>query len=411
VSYYPGGDLTAFPDVVRKLQVPFLINYQRGTGSNPSSSAVKRQWIQQNTDASTGLPTFREYMTEVWFTQPAAQLGLNFAIPADETTLTVPQQTQLAQARAGRAFAVEGIEKLDVFFGGLPGAVTSTRTVTADSVAYGTAPTITLGIANKYGRIPAGTATLNINGVDYPQVVAQNAAQYDLPVLAPGSYPFTIAYATDAQLIGFTETGTLEVTKASVHSTVGTVLTKPTTQKTGSYKVAVTQPTGLATASGTVTVTLTNGASVKTVTGPLSGGEATLTLPKLPAGTWTTAIAYGGDSNYSSANAAGSSITTAKVKVKSVTSVVVKTPTTTASGSYKVVVTQPTGLVKATGKVTVTLTKGTWKKTLTGTLSAGAVTISVPKLPKGTWTAKIAYAGDTNYLAASATGKSVVVIK
>ena len=37
VSYYPGGDLTAFPDVVRKLQVPFLINYQRGTGTNPSA--------------------------------------------------------------------------------------------------------------------------------------------------------------------------------------------------------------------------------------------------------------------------------------------------------------------------------------------------------------------------------------
>lgn len=48
VSYYPGGDLTAFPSVVRKLQVPFVLNYERGTGTNPSSTAVKRQWIQQN---------------------------------------------------------------------------------------------------------------------------------------------------------------------------------------------------------------------------------------------------------------------------------------------------------------------------------------------------------------------------
>ena len=48
VSYYPAGDLNAFPDVVRKLQVPFLINYQRGIGANPSSAAVKRQWIQKN---------------------------------------------------------------------------------------------------------------------------------------------------------------------------------------------------------------------------------------------------------------------------------------------------------------------------------------------------------------------------
>lgn len=88
VSYYPGGDTNAFPDVVRKLQVPFLVNYQRGVGANPSNTAVKRQWIQQNTDTTSGLPTFREYMTESWFTHPSAQIGLSFPIPADESTLT-----------------------------------------------------------------------------------------------------------------------------------------------------------------------------------------------------------------------------------------------------------------------------------------------------------------------------------
>ena len=155
-------------------------------------------------------------MTEVWFTQPAAQLGLNFAIPADESTLTVAQQTQLAQARAGRAFAVGRPREARRLLWRPAGCGDVDANGHGRLVATGTTPTITLGIANKYGRIPAGTATLNINGVDYPQVVAQNAAQYNLPVLAAGSYPFTITYATDAQLIGFTETGTLEVTKATV---------------------------------------------------------------------------------------------------------------------------------------------------------------------------------------------------
>lgn len=36
-----------------------------------------RQWIQQNSDASTGLVTFKDYVTEWWFARPSARLGLN----------------------------------------------------------------------------------------------------------------------------------------------------------------------------------------------------------------------------------------------------------------------------------------------------------------------------------------------
>ena len=325
--------------------------------------------------------------------------------------LTDAQKTQLTNARAGRAFAVEGIEKLDVFFGGLPGAVTSTRTVTADAVAYGTAPTINLGIANPYGRIPSGTATLNINGQVIPQVVAQNAAQYNLPVLAPGNYPFTITYPTDAQLLGFTETGTLEVTKAAVASTVGAVLIKPTTQKTGSYKVTVTPPSGLAAATGTVTVTLKSGATTKTVSGPLAAGAATLTLPALSAGTWTSSIAYTGDSHYSTATAAGPSIAVAKVGVASVAAAVISSPTTQKTGSYKVTVTPPSGLAAASGIVTVTLKSGTTTKTVSGALAAGAATLTLPALPAGTWTSAITYAGDSNYSTVTVAGPSITTAK
>ncbi|MGC4174447.1 Ig-like domain-containing protein [Demequina sp.] len=411
VAYYPSGNQSAFPDVVRKLQVPFLIGYERGVSTNPSGTAVKRQWIQQNTDANTGLATFKEYMTNWWFTQPSAQIGLNFAIPADESTLTSAEQSQLAQARANVAFAQEALDKLDVFFGGLPGAVKSTRTVTAPDAVYGADATVALAIANKYGRVPAGVATLSINGAEYPVTVAQNAAEFTVPGLPAGSHPFTITYAADSQLLGFTETGTLTVTKAAVKSAAGAVVTKPTPQKAGSYKVTVTEPSGLAKASGAVTVTLKNGSTTKTATGTVTAGTATIALPKLPAGTWTASVAYAGDANYAAKTVAGGSVVSSKSAVSKVAGAVSKTPTSTKAGAYKVTVSAPAGLAKASGKVTVTLKKGSSKKTVTGTLKSGVVTIAVPKLAKGTWTASVAFAGDANYAAKTAAGASIKVTK
>lgn len=312
VAYYPGGDLTAFPDVVRKLQVPFLINYQRGDGGNPSSTSVKRQWIQQNTNASTGLPTFREYMSEWWFTNPSPQLGLSFAIPADESTLTDPQKTQLSQARASAAFGQEAVDKLDTFFGGLPGGVVSTQTVTAPTVTYGTAPTVTVAIANKYGRIPTGTATLTVAGVDYPAQVAQNAAVFTLPKLVPGSYPYEISYPGDDQILSFEKTGSLTVAKAKVTKTTSTVVKVPTSKLAGSYKVVITTPTGLAKATGKVTLTLTKGSSVKKVVGVLTNGASTVAVPKLGVGGWKVTISWPGDSKYLATKVTGKSITVVK---------------------------------------------------------------------------------------------------
>ncbi|RNL63090.1 Ig-like domain repeat protein [Nocardioides marmoriginsengisoli] len=308
VSYYPNGDLAAFPDVVRKLQVPFLINYQRGTGTNPSSTAVKRQWIQQNLDASTGLPTFREYMSEWWFTKPSAQLGLSFPIPADESTLTAPQATQLSQARDNVTFAQDALAKLDDFFGGLPGAVVSTQTVTAPTVAYGTAPKITVAIANKFGRLPAGTATLTVGGASYPVQVAQNAAVFTVAKLVPGSYPFTVSYAGDDQIVSFSKAGTLTVAKAKAKAS-GAAVKVPTSKKAGTYKVTVATPAGLVKATGKVTLTLSKGAAKKKVVGTLKAGVVTVTVPKLAKGGWKVAIGYAGDAKYLAATAAGKAIT------------------------------------------------------------------------------------------------------
>ncbi len=85
-----------------------------------------------------------------------------------------------------------------------------------------------------------------------------------------------------------------------------------------------------------------------------------------------------------------------------------KAPTSKKAGKYKVTF---TGASTATGKVTIKLKKGKTTKTITGKLSKGVVTFSVPKLAKGTWKVTISWPGDAKYLAASATGASIKVKK
>lgn len=218
VAYYPGGNTAAFPDVVRKLQVPFLINYQRGTGTNPATNAVKRQWIKQIVDPNTGLVTYQEYMTNWWFTQPSEQLGLEFAIPADTSSLTTIQQTALAQARANVTFAQEALTKLDEFFAGLPGTVAGTPTLSAPSVRADAAPVVSLQLTGTHNRIATGNVTLTVAGSNYSQTLSNNAASFTLPKLAAGTYPVQVSYAGDANVSAFTASTTLTVTEVPVFS-------------------------------------------------------------------------------------------------------------------------------------------------------------------------------------------------
>ena len=71
----------------------------------------------------------------------------------------------------------------------------------------------------------------------------------------------------------------------------------------------------------------------------------------------------------------------------------------------------PAGGAAATGKVTVTLKKGSAKKTAKATLKNGVAKVKLPKLAKGTWKVKIAYAGDVTYDPAGGTGAVLKVTK
>ncbi|MEN9993338.1 MAG: hypothetical protein RLY83_908 [Actinomycetota bacterium] len=322
VSYYPGGDLTAFPDVVRRLQVPFLINYQHttvpvapATSVTPASNSIKRQWIQRNVDPSTGLATYKEYMTEQWFTVPSAQLGLSFALPTnatEEAALSDANKALLASALANKAFGQQALEDLNTFFDGLPGYV-PTRTLTAPTAL--SAEKVVLTLSDLQGRVPTGNATLKLGGKTYVAAVSNGVATFNTPVQTPGAKPYTLSYATDSQIAGFSETGTLNVAKFAVSSVVGTTTKAPTASAAGTLKVVITRTESLPKVGGKVLVTLTNGATVKSINANVSNGAATVALPKLTTGSWVVAVTYLGDANFAGATpAVPAPITVARVR-------------------------------------------------------------------------------------------------
>jgi hypothetical protein len=468
VTYFANGGADATTTSARKLQVPFLIGYQ-GTAGGAPHGGVTRQWI-----IDKGNDTYTEYMSQWWYTNPRPnELGIttipsaapiwakinsalatftwrsdpaeqyantaidtddaDFLVDADTATVTydagaskwtiagggpiaigpsalssalaglgasapsklaeaktaliaalaaAPQDPALiaklntvvgawgvAQLRKTKvnntwgsktapgsvAGGLAAVHALDVFFGGLPGGVVSHRTVTADPVVAGTAPTITIKIANDYGRVPTGVVSLVVKRggttvASQSAAVAQDAASFTLPALEAGAYDYTLTYPGDDQLLAFTETGTLTVTPAP-----------------GGPQVTP-DPTP-----------------------PLNPGA---TPP--PGPTPVTPVKPG---------------TVARAKVSKVKGVVVKAPTRRKGGRYKVTITTPKGAATAGGKVTLRLKKGKTTKTVTGTLKGGVVTVSLPRLARGTWKVTIVWPGDTRYLKASAAGASIKVVK
>ncbi|MBE2319421.1 Ig-like domain repeat protein [Solirubrobacter sp. CPCC 204708] len=452
ITYFPHGDTSQARKSKARLQVPYLFAYKGKSGAG-AQDGVTRQWIHKGNAQPPR--THTEYMSNWFFTQPQpnkVNLGFSTALPAwqkinaaiagftwqtdvntvkpsqsvytdagdylgNETatvgtnaqgnvTVTSGGPTDISPAALSAALAALGANApktlaeartawladktnpnlttvagawgtvdtrkgqvrtafgdaatpnsiagaaaakhaLDVFFGGLPGAAVATRKVTAAPVKQGTAATISLEVSNYYERTVSGDVALVLKQagttVASPTAtLANGVATFALGALPAGTYDYTLTYAGNDQLLGFTETGSLTVTAPDP------VVTPDPVGTPGPTPIANPGP----------------GPAVKV-----------------------------------------------KVKASKVAGAVSKAPTSKKAGKYKVTITTATGLTKATGKVTLTLKKGKTTKKVTGTLKNGVVTVTVPKLARGTWKVSISWPGDGNYLSGKASGKSIKVTK
>lgn len=98
VEFFPGGDTSAPRETALKLQVPYLISYNKDASNGP----ITKDWLRENADG-----TIKEYMTEYWWVA---------GLPGKMSSRFTPETWPAEQAK-NWAFAAEAVAKLDVFFG------------------------------------------------------------------------------------------------------------------------------------------------------------------------------------------------------------------------------------------------------------------------------------------------------
>lgn len=191
---------------------------------------------------------------------------------------------------------------------------------------------------------------------------------------------------------------------ATATVTITPNLTTITNAQSLSLAVTVAGSGGLATPTGTVTL---SGGGYTSTAEPLASGAYTFVIPagSLTVGTDTFTITYGGDSNYASTTGTTSVVVTAAAPTLTVTPA-----TATIAVNQTLSVTATATGTGATPTGTFTLVAGTYTSPAEKLSSKGAYTFTVPanSLAVGTGTLTLTYSGDTNY--ASSTSTATVTV-
>jgi hypothetical protein len=371
VSVGVGNTIPATATVTSADYNGFFSNNGAGGSTAPSTGVAK----------PTGTVTVREGSTELAsgaLTDGVKALTIA-ALPAGQHTLTF----EYSGSADGVIKPATKTVQLTV--------VGQTATVALDAPAsldFGTGGTVTATVTEG----ATGSVTLTGLGADKTATISDGKAIFEVPsTTAAASYSLHASYAGDAQFGAATATHELTVKKVASATSVSAPATKY--GKAGSVTVNVVTTNG-APISGTVTLA---GAGAP-VTRQVSGGKAVFTLPKsLTPKTYGLTATYAGNDNVSGSKAT-TSLKVDKVGVAGVAYKLNTKPTSKKKGKATVTVGAPSGLAQPTGKVTLTLKKGKTVKVVSGTLSGGKKTLTLPKLPKGTWKLTVGYAGNTSYL-------------
>ena len=182
---------------------------------------------------------------------------------------------------------------------------TSVAATWPSALTYGTAATVSAAVNPASGTAkPTGTARLVSGSTTLATTTlsAAGTASFTLSgtALPPGSATLKVVYAGATGAFNGSESSpkALTVAKATPSKPTFKATKKPTTKKKGAATITVSTPSGLAAATGQVSIVIKKGNATKTVTGTVQAGTATVKLPKLPAGKWTVTVTYQGSTYY-----------------------------------------------------------------------------------------------------------------
>jgi hypothetical protein len=460
ITFFPGGDTTKTADKVARLQVPYLFGYKGKGGSEPFGGTT-RHWIIRRSNGAN-----REYMSNWWRTNPQPdQLGLILLPQEAPYWNTINQQlpgvswrTDPATVRVNQSVTTDA----DQFIIAGDAATVSVNATTGNvQVANGGSnptPATPASLAAALAALGAGAPT-SLDDAKAKYLVERAKTPRDeivfghltTVVAAWGLADIRKGAVNDmwgnlespnSIIGGSAAKRALEVFFAGLpggpmHTTRTLSANEATAGSPSTVNVAIANTAGR-TPSGVLSIDVKSaGASVFTGTATVAGNTASFAVTGLGEGTYEYTVTYPGDEFIEAFTDSGSltvepapvvptpdptvtpvtnpapTPTPAPVAVKAragkVAGAVSKAPTSRKAGKYKVTITTASGAAKATGKVTLSFKKGKSTKKVTGTLKNGTLTVTVPKLARGTWKVTIAWAGDARYQSASASGKAIKV--
>lgn len=278
------------------------------------------------------------------------------------------------------------------------GAASSARKVVTQKWAVPAAELSQPAIANGGGfeLKPDGTFTTTFT-VDKATIDAAVAGVADPSALTTyGVFTYPGSGATEASF----ETATPLTFAAAPGTASATVDTAPTQVADGAATVTVADAGGTdATGSVVWSVTDAGDTEVASGTSPLTGGAATITLPRKGAGSYTLSASYDGAEN-GNANITTASATaafTVGATTSTTTVQVLRTPTPLAAGSARVTVAPTVSGVVPSGDVQVHLKASTGAVfTTSAALVNGVATVTLPKRVPGSYALTARFAGDGN---------------
>lgn len=325
-----------------------------------------------------------------WYTE-ASLAALDHAVEVGHVVLAGSFATadDVAAATALVNGAVAGLEVSAL------AAPTVTATLAATTVNTVTAASVQVTVGAGASAAPTGQVTVHYGPQSVVAILTAADAGHvtvPLPVLPAGTYPVSVDYAGDAAVApGSASAGTLTVVTlaskvtAHVRSIVVTTSTTAVVDVTVGSVPAGTVPTG--------TVTVTYGTATKEVAlTQADGGRLAVELPRLAIGLYAVKVTYSGDAVVAGSSAAAGLV--AVVRTPAVVTAQLASASVTPSQAAKVAVTvRAADFASPTGTVWVTYGSRSTSVPLRAS-DNGSVTVTLAKLPKGTYTVQVVYVSD-----------------
>ncbi|MES4906766.1 MULTISPECIES: Ig-like domain repeat protein [unclassified Streptomyces] len=256
-------------------------------------------------------------------------------------------------------------------------------TVSPNPVVVGQSFTVTATVIPLGAGTPTGSVTFNVTGAS-PQTVALTGgtASATFTLNSAGAATVTAVYSGDANFTGSTGFNAVVVIQGTTTTSVVSTPDPSALGQNVTIKATVT-PVGPATGTPTGTVTfVVTGPGGGTFTQTLSGGQASISLNTLGAGSHAITAIYSGDANFLPST--GTDTQTVNPGPAATTTTVIGLPNPTVFGQpvtfTATVTTNPPATGIPTGTVTFTISGPGGTVTGSGTLVGGVATFTTSAL-------------------------------